>query len=145
MMEKEKYVCPKGEEHLYHVLQEVVRYNEATGERINPSRVQKYGRKAFEHFIADQLRQQGYTIVILHDPNEYDKEQAMISEEKRLEKEEQENLLKKEREEAKKKEEEARMEEIKRVAKEEAKAEILAELKEQGIIPENGKKATAKK
>ena len=71
----ENYVVPKGEERAYHVVIEVVQYDQRTGKKLSKPRVQKFGKKMFETHIADSLRKQGYTVTILHDPNAWIKEQ----------------------------------------------------------------------
>lgn len=63
------YECPKGEEHLYHCIIEQTQFNPATGERVSRPVLQKFGKKFFESFGAHNLKQQGYTITVLHDPN----------------------------------------------------------------------------
>ena len=71
----ENYIVPKGEERAYHVVIEVVQYDQRTGKKLSKPRVQKFGKKMFETHIADSLRKQGYTVTILHDPNAWIKEQ----------------------------------------------------------------------
>lgn len=66
---KKAYECPKGEEHLYHCMIEQTQFNPATGERLSRPVLQKFGKKFFESFGAHNLKQQGYTITVLHDPN----------------------------------------------------------------------------
>lgn len=61
------YVVPKGEEKLFHCKIEVVRFNPNTGERLSRPRIQKFGQKIFE-LVLPKLREQGYTIEILHNP-----------------------------------------------------------------------------
>lgn len=68
---KENYLVPAGEEMLYHVKQEVKQFDRNTSRRLSVPAIQKYGKKSFESSIYDCLKQQGYTIEILHDPNEY--------------------------------------------------------------------------
>ena len=65
------YKVPKGEELYYHCLIEVKAFNQKTGQKLSEPRVQKFGRKAFEQFIYDNLLKQGYTVTILHNPGEY--------------------------------------------------------------------------
>lgn len=67
----ENYVVPQGEEHLYHVLQEIKQFDKNTGKRLSIPCVQMYGKKGFEATIKHNLKEQGYTIDILHDPNEW--------------------------------------------------------------------------
>ena len=70
----ENYVVPKGEERFYHVVLEVRQFDQKTGARISRPRVQKFGKKMFEAHIHASLVKQGYSITVLHDPNEWLKE-----------------------------------------------------------------------
>lgn len=70
----ENYIVPKGEERFYHVVIEVRQFDPKTGKRISRPRVQKFGKKMFEAHIQASLRKQGYDIVVLHNPNEWLKE-----------------------------------------------------------------------
>lgn len=72
----ENYIVPDGEKHLYHCKIEIRKFNPETGARLSIPRIQKFGVKIFETNIAHNLKQQGYTIDVLHDPTEYLKEQA---------------------------------------------------------------------
>ena len=72
----ENYIVPSNEQHLYHCVIEVRKFDSETGKRLSVPRIQKFGKKSFENGILDALRKQGYTITILHDPNEYVKAQA---------------------------------------------------------------------
>lgn len=73
----DNYIVPKGEEMTYHAIIEVVQYDPKTGKRLSKPRVQKFERKIFETHVWASLKKQGYTITILHDPNEWIKaEQA---------------------------------------------------------------------
>lgn len=72
----ENYIVPKGEERFYHAVIEVKQFDPKTGKRISRPRVQKFGKKMFETIVNESLRKQGYDIIILHDPNEWIKEQA---------------------------------------------------------------------
>ena len=71
----DNYIVPKGEEKSYHAVIEVVQYDPKTGKKLSKPRVQKFGKKQFETNVLNSLRKQGYTITILHDPNEWIKEQ----------------------------------------------------------------------
>ena len=68
----QNYLCPKGEEGTYHVLQELVRFDPMTGKRLSKPCIQKYGRKMWTSMIYDNLLKQGYQLTILHDPTEYE-------------------------------------------------------------------------
>jgi hypothetical protein len=126
----ENYIVPKGEEGSYHVKQEVKTFNARTGERLSKPRMQKYGAKEFKQ-IERILRQQGYEIEVLYDPTEWLNQQAEARAER-------EALT-------------ARQQHDRKVAQREAekaamKAEIIAELKAAGVIPngentENGNTA----
>lgn len=126
----ENYIVPSNEQHLYHCVIEVRKFDSETGKRLSVPRIQKFGKKSFENGILDALKKQGYTITVLHDPNEYVKAQA---EEKAA------------RTAAQQKAAEAKAEaEAKAKAEEKAalKTEILAELKAAGVIPAEPAKET---
>lgn len=106
----ENYVVPRGEEHDYHVKIEVKQFNSKTGERISRPRIQKFGMKTWESSVRDSLRKQGYTMEILHDPNTWIAENRAQIESLKAQKRESEKAA--------------------------LKAEILAELKASGVIPE---------
>ena len=72
----ENYIVPSNEQHLYHCVIEVRKFDSETGKRLSVPRIQKFGKKSFENGILDALKRQGYTITVLHDPNEYIKTQA---------------------------------------------------------------------
>ena len=72
----DNYIVPKGEEKDYHAIIEVVQYDPKTGVKLSKPRVQKFGRKTFENHVQASLRKQGYAVTILHDPNQWLKEQA---------------------------------------------------------------------
>lgn len=125
------YIVPTNEMHLYHCIIEIKKFDADTGKRLSIPRIQKFGKKGYENSISENLRKQGYTITVLHDPNEYMKAKA---------KEDAENKAAKAEADAKKAEEEAKAKiEAEAKAREEAKlalkAEILAELKDAGVIP----------
>ncbi len=67
----ENYIVPKGEERCYHCVIEVKQFDPRTGERLSRPRVQKFGRKTFDTSVRDSLAKQGYTVTVLHDPNEW--------------------------------------------------------------------------
>lgn len=69
---KENYIVEENEKHLYHCIIEVKKFNPETGERLSVPRVQKFGKKAFETTVETNLKKQGYTITILHEPCEVD-------------------------------------------------------------------------
>lgn len=121
----ENYIVPSNEQHLYHCVIEVRKFDSETGKRLSVPRIQKFGKKSFENGILDALRKQGYTITVLHDPNEYVKAQAE-------EKAAADAKAKAEAEAKAKAEEKAAL-----------KAEILAELKAAGVIPAEPAKETA--
>lgn len=119
----ENFIVPKGEEDCYHCRIEVKKFNQDTGERISKPRMQVFGKKFFESFGSHNLRKQGFTVDIMHDPNKWLQEN-----EAKLEAEKQ----KKAEAGAKAKAEAAEAE--KKAMKEAMKAEILAELKAEGLL-----------
>lgn len=133
----ENYIVPSNEQHLYHCVIEVRKFDSETGKRLSVPRIQKFGKKSFENGILDALKKQGYTITVLHDPNEYVKAQA---EEKAVRTAAQQKAAKETKADAKAKAEA----EAKAKAEEKAalKAEILAELKAAGVIPAEPAKET---
>lgn len=72
----ENYVVPAGEEKDYHAVIEVVQFDPKTGKRLSRPRVQKFNRKIFEQTVLSSLRKMGYTVTILHNPNEWLKANA---------------------------------------------------------------------
>lgn len=119
----ENYIVPDNEKHLYHCVIEIKKFDSETGKRLSIPRIQKFGKKGYENSIADNLKKQGYTITVLHDPNEYMKAKAEADEKAKAEK-------------AKAAEEKAEADAKARAEEKAAlKAEILAELKAAGVIP----------
>ena len=62
------YICPEGEEHCYHCIIEIKRFNQLTGKRLSAPRLQKFGRKAYEGGVYESLKRQGYSVDVVHDP-----------------------------------------------------------------------------
>lgn len=115
---KDTYEVPANEKHLYHVKQELTEFDRSTGKRMSRPVIQKYGKRMFESVVYDDLKAQGYTIEVLHDPNEWLKSEA------------------------ERKQTEAELARInaeaeKQAEREALKAEILAEMQQQGVIPSN--------
>lgn len=123
----ENYIVPKGEENTYHCRIEQRQFDASTGRRLSVPRIQKFEAKMFP-MLQRTLKQQGWTVEILYDPTDYNREQEAEEQERR------ELTLKqrKELEEKRKKQEREKM-----------KAEILAELKEAGVIAKETKKPKA--
>lgn len=134
----ENYIVPSNEQHLYHCVIEVRKFDSETGKRLSVPRIQKFGKKSFENGILDALKKQGYTITVLHDPNEYMKAKAEADEKAKAEKAK--ANAEKAAADAKAKAEA----DAKACAEEKAalKAEILAELKAAGVIPAEPAKET---
>ena len=76
----ENYIVPDNEKHLYHCVIEIKKFDSETGKRLSIPCIQKFGKKGYENSIADNLKKQGYTITVLHDPNEYLKAKAEADE-----------------------------------------------------------------
>ena len=130
----ENYIVPSNEQHLYHCVIEVRKFDSETGKRLSVPRIQKFGKKSFENGILDALKKQGYTITVLHDPHEYVKAQA---EEKAARTAAQQKAAEEKAAADAKAKAEAKAEE-----KAALKAEILAELKAAGVIPAESAKET---
>lgn len=134
----ENYIVPSNEQYLYHCVIEIKKFDSETGKRLSIPRIQKFGKKGYENSIADNLKKQGYTITVLHDPNEYMKAKAEADEKAKAEKA-------KAAEEKAKADAKAKAEaDAKARAEEKAalKKEILEELKAAGIIPAEPAKET---
>lgn len=116
----ENYIVPEDEQGSYHVIQEIKDFDRRTGKRLSRPRLQKYGAKEFPA-IQRILKQQGYDITVLYNPAKYLQAQAEAEEERK-------NLTSQKERELEQKKYEAE--------KAKMKAEILAELKEAGIIPQ---------
>jgi len=141
----ENYIVPSNEQHLYHCIIEVRKFDSETGKRLSVPRIQKFGKKSFENGILDALKKQGYTITVLHDPNEYMKAKAEADEKAKAEKAKAAEEKAKAAEEKAKADAKAKAEaDAKARAEEKAalKAEILAELKAAGVIPAEPAKET---
>ena len=134
----ENYIVPDNEKHLYHCVIEIKKFDSETGKRLSIPCIQKFGKKGYENSIAEHLKKQGYTITVLHDPNEYVKAQAeekaarTAAQQKAAEEKAAADAKAKAEAEAKAKAEE----------KAALKAEILAELKAAGVIPAEPAKET---
>lgn len=120
----ENYIVPDNERHLYHCVIEIKKFDSETGKRLSIPRIQKFGKKGYENSIADNLKKQGYTITVLHDPNEYMKAKAEADEKAKAEKAKADAKAKAEGDAKARAEEKAAL-----------KKEILEELKTAGIIP----------
>ena len=110
----ENFIVPKGEEDCYHCRIEVKKFNQDTGERISKPRMQVFGKKFFESFGLHNLRKQGFTVDVMHDPNKWLQENEAKLEAEKQQKAEAEAKAKAEAAEAEKK-----------AMKEAMKAEIL--------------------
>ena len=125
----ENYLVPRGEERFYHVKMEIKSFDQHTGERLSHPFIQKFTRVDFEGGMMSLLRQQGYDMVILHDPKAWMEQHAAEL-----------NKSKAQREaEAK-----AKAEAEKEALKEQIRKELLAEMKAEKEKKET-KKETKKK
>lgn len=125
----ENYIVPKGEEDTYHCRIEQTQFNPRNGKRMSRPRIQKFDAKMFP-MLKRNLKQQGWDIDILYDPTEYNNER----EAKRQQMQDLTYQQRKEYEAKKKAEERAAL-----------KAEILAELKEAGLLKAPAKGGNGKK
>lgn len=69
------YMVPQNEVMFWHVLQEKVEFNRNNGKRMSRPVLQKYDTKSFPQ-TAKYLRDAGYTITVLHDPEQWAKANA---------------------------------------------------------------------
>lgn len=122
----ENYVVPKGEERFYHVKMEIKSFDQHTGERLSHPFIQKFARVDFEGGMMSLLRQQGYDMVILHDPKAWMEKYAAELNKTRAQKEA---------------EAKAKAEAEKEALKEQIRKEVLAEMRAE----KKDKKETKKK
>lgn len=115
----ENYACPKGEELSYHAIIEIKQFDSKTGQRIGAPRLQKFGIKMWENIVYSALHRQGFDIRVVHDPKDFiEKYKAKYAELK-----------------AKQAATAKIAAEAKRKAERDAmKAELIAELKAEGLI-----------
>lgn len=118
----ENYIVPDGEEGTYHCRIEQRQFNPNTGERLSRPFIQKFPAKMWPALLRN-LKQQGWTVDILHDPTEFNRKE----EEKR-------RLTAAQRAKAAQ-EAEARRKEAEREA---MKKSIIEELKKEGLIKDKG-------
>lgn len=118
----ENYIVPDGEEGTYHCRIEQRQFNPNTGERLSRPFVQKFPAKMWPALLRN-LKQQGWTVDILHDPTEWNRKE----EEKR-------RLTAAQRAKAAQ-EAEARR---KKAEREAMKKSIIEELKKEGLIKDKG-------
>ena len=136
----QNFIVPKGEEHLYHCRIEIKKFDPETGERKSKPRIQVFGKKSFETFVLHNLRKQGYTVDVLHDPNEWVKAKKAEAEKAAQEKAKADAEAEKAAQEKAKADAEA-SEKAKQEEREKMRAEILAELEESGMLVKGKKKS----
>lgn len=139
-IDADNYKVPAGEEHLYHVKIEVKKFNSDSGARMSRPRIQKFGAKEYDTTVKNDLVRQGYTLDVLHNPTEWLKQQEAA----KAKAAEQTAADRKKAAEEKAAADAKAAEETKAAEKAALKAEILAELKEAGVIPQSDKKTTGK-
>lgn len=110
------YEVPKGEEKYYHARIEVKKFDSNTGERQSIPRIQKFGSKGFKT-IQKNLKKQGYTVDVLHDPTKWLADKNQAAEQTAIQ-----------RAESKKKAAEQKAADERQALKDALKAEILAEI-----------------
>lgn len=120
----DNYIVPKGEERFFHAKIEVLQFNPKTGAKISRPTIQVFGPKIYRTIMAKQLKRLGYTIEILHNPDEWLKAKV-----------EKTAALRAEQAKAAKAAAESKKAAELAAIKEQAKAELLAELRAAGVIP----------
>lgn len=118
----DNYIVPDGEEGTYHCRIEQRQFNPNTGERLSRPFIQKFPAKMWPALLRN-LKQQGWTVDILHDPTEFNRKE----EEKR-------RLTAAQRAKAAQ-EAEARR---KKAEREAMKKSIIEELVKEGLIKDKG-------
>lgn len=128
----ENYIVPKGEESLYHVVQELKQFDQKTGKRLSRPVLQKYDVKVWQK-QKKALLSWGYDLVVVHDPAEYirkrDEEMQRTEDERRRKAQEAEQK---------------RKDDERAALKAELKAELLKEMEAEGKTAAN-KKSNSKK
>lgn len=130
----DNFDCPKGEEARYHCRIEQVKFDSNTGKRLSTPRIQIFGKKEFENGMLHNLRQQGYTVEVLHNPTEWLKANA-----ERIEREKAEKAA------AAKAAAEKAEKERREADKAAMKKEIMEELKAEGWAPKSDNEPNKKK
>lgn len=125
----ENYIVPRGEEDTYHCRIEQTQFNPRNGKRQSRPRIQKFDAKMFP-MLRRNLAQQGWDIEVLYDPAEYNAA-------KEAKRQEMQEMTYKQRQEAEAKRRAAEREQMKK--------EILAELKEMGMLKAPAKEQKAPK
>lgn len=128
----ENYLVPRGEERFYHVKMEIKSFDQHTAERLSHPFIQKFTRVDFEGGMMSLLRQQGYDMVILHDPKAWMEQHAAELNKSKAQKEA---------------EAKAKAEAEKEALKEQIRKELLAEMKAEAEAKteKKDKKETKKK
>ena len=125
----ENYIVPKGEEDTFHCVIEQTQFNPRNGKRMSKPRIQKFDAKMYPT-VARNLRQQGWDIMVLYDPT------AFLAE-REAKRQQMQEMTYQQRKEA---------EEKRKAAERKAlKDEILAELKEAGMLKKEPKTDGSKK
>ena len=125
----ENYIVPRGEEDTYHCRIEQTQFDPRNGKRVSRPRIQKFDAKMYPS-VARNLRQQGWDIEVLYDPTDFIAERdATIQPAKEMTF-------------AQRKEAEAKRKAAEKIA---MKKEILAELKEMGMLKAPAKQPKAPK
>jgi hypothetical protein len=122
----ENYIVPRGEEDTYHCRIEQMQFNPRNGKRQSRPRIQKFDAKMFP-MLRRNLAQQGWDIEVLYDPTWYNAA-------KEAKRQEMQEMTFKQRQEAEAKRKAAEREQMKK--------EILAELKEMGMLKAKEQKAS---
>lgn len=121
----ENYLVPRGEERFYHVKMEIKSFDQHTGKRLSHPFIQKFTRVDFEGGMMSLLRQQGYDMVILHDPKAWAEQHAAELNKNKAQKEA---------------EAKAQAEAEKEALKEQIRKELLAEMKTEKKEKKDNKK-----
>ena len=122
------YMVPHNEVMFWHVLQEKVEYNQQTGKRMSRPVLQKYDTKSYPQTLK-YLRDAGYTITVLHDPEAWAKANAAAKAEHEAQRAQAAAAAKA-----------AQAKAEREAMKAELRKELLAELKAEAKVEKKGKK-----
>lgn len=121
------YIVPTNEVHFWHVLQEKVEYDRNNGKRLSRPVLQKYDTKSYPA-TEKYLRDAGYTITVLHNPTSWMKAQQAAAAKAAA-------VRKAAREQAAA----AKAAAERKAMKDELRKELLAELKDAGLLKKTKK------
>lgn len=122
------YIVPMNEVHFWHVLQEKIEFDRNTGKRLSRPVLQKYDTKAYPA-TEKYLKDAGYTITVLHNPASWQDAQEKAKAKAAAV-----------RQDAQRQAAATKAAAERKALKDELRKELLAELKEAGLLKKTSKK-----